>query len=277
MWSDLDPENWPAGARPEIHELLQQIYGDAPVGESGTIAQVYDIDAPEIEPKASVLVTDADASQVSSVIDAAGGNSLVIQGPPGTGKSQTITNIIANAMWQGKSVLFVSEKMAALNVVKNRLDHMDLGLYCLEVHSAKASKAQVLQAIRERMNAPRLRANEKEIESARESLRHARQRLTEFASVMNSSAGSTGLTTHDVLWGDSSRTALPSSVPPEALEFRFSDPLSIDRFKLAELRGAGKALDDHAAGMGAFAEPAQQPWARRGQPQLEPLRPPESD
>jgi hypothetical protein len=177
MWSDLDPENWPAGARPEIHELLQQIYGDAPVGESGSIAEVHDIDAPEIEPQAPVLVTDADASQVSAVIDAAGGSSLVIQGPPGTGKSQTITNIIANAMWQGKSILFVSEKMAALNVVKNRLDHMDLGLYCLEVHSAKASKAQVLQAIRERMNAPRSRANEKEIESARESLRQARQRL----------------------------------------------------------------------------------------------------
>lgn len=260
MWNDLNPENWPAGARPEVHELLQQIYGDAAVGESGTIAEVHDIDAPEIELKAPVLVTDADASQVSAVIDAAGGTSLVIQGPPGTGKSQTITNIIANAMWQGKSVLFVSEKMAALNVVKNRLDHMDLGLYCLEVHSAKASKAQVLHALRERMNAPRLRSNAQEIESARESLRQARQRLTEYATVMNSPAGSTGLTTHDVLWGNSTRAALPASVPPEALECRFSDPLSIDRFKLAELKGAGKALDDHAAGMGAFAEPAQQPW-----------------
>jgi hypothetical protein len=75
--------------------LLQQIYGDAAVGELNTHASVHDIDHPDVEPQAPVLVTDADASQVSAVIDAAGGTSLVIQGPPGTGKSQTITNIIA--------------------------------------------------------------------------------------------------------------------------------------------------------------------------------------
>jgi hypothetical protein len=97
-------------------------------------------------------------------------------------------------------------------------------------------------------------SNAQEIERARESLRDARQRLTEYAGVMNSPAGQTGLTTHDVLWGDSSRATLPKSVPPSALEFRFADPLALDRFKLAELKGAAKALDDHAAAMGAFAD-----------------------
>jgi very-short-patch-repair endonuclease len=260
MWSDLDPERWPATARPDRHELLHQIYGDAPVGELNTLAAVHDIDHPDVEPQAPALVTDADASQVSAVIDAAGGTSLVIQGPPGTGKSQTITNIIANAMWQGKSILFVSEKMAALSVVKDRLDHMGLGLFCLEVHSAKASKAQVLQAIKERMDAGRLGSNAEEIERARDALRQARQRLTDYARVMNSPAGETGLTTHEIFWGDSSRATLPDGVPPSALSFRFKEPLAIDRFKRAELKGAGKALDDHAAAMGAFAEPARQPW-----------------
>ncbi len=264
MWSDLDPLRWPVGARPEAHELLRQIYGDAPVGDLNTIAEIRDIDHPDVERKSPALVTDADASQVSAVIDAAEGVSLVIQGPPGTGKSQTITNIIANAMWEGKSILFVSEKMAALNVVKNRLDHMGLGLYCLEVHSSKASKTLALQSIKERMSAPRPPSNADEIESARDSLREARQKLTEYAAVMNSPAGRSGLTTHDVLWGDSSRSTLPDSVPPAAMEFRFPDPLMIDRFKLEEFRGAGKALDDHAAAMGPMAEPAQQPWRGTG-------------
>jgi len=156
---------------------------------------VHDIDHPEVELQAPVLVTDADASQVSAVIDAAAGNSLVIQGPPGTGKSQTITNIIANAVWQGKSILFVSEKMAALGVVKDRLDHMGLGLFCLEVHSAKASKAQVLKALKERMDAGRVRSNAEEIERARTALQEARQRLTDYAGVINAPAGDTGLTT----------------------------------------------------------------------------------
>ena len=66
-------------------------------------------------------------------------------------------------MWQGKSILFVSEKMAALGVVKDRLDHMGLGLFCLEVHSAKASKAQVLHALKERMDAGRIRSNAEEM------------------------------------------------------------------------------------------------------------------
>lgn len=260
MWNDLDPERWPPAARPDEHELLQQIFGDVPVGELNVLAPVHDIDHPELEAQAPVLVTDADASQVSAVIDAAGGASLVIQGPPGTGKSQTITNIIANAMWQGKSILFVSEKMAALRVVKDRLDHMNLGVFCLEVHSAKASKAQVLQSIKARMDAARLGSNAGEIERARDSLRQARQRLTDYAGVMNTPAGETGLTTHDVLWGDSSRAVLPEGVPLGVMDFRFKDPFTIDRFKRAELKAAGKALDDHAAAMGAFAEPSRQPW-----------------
>ena len=77
---------------------------------------------------------------------------------------------------------------------------------------------------------------------------------------MNAPAGDTGLTTHDILWGDASRAVLPNGVPPAAVEFRFPGPVSIDRFKLRELKSAGKALDDQAVAMGAFAEPARQPW-----------------
>ena len=114
MWSDLDPDNWPDESRPEKHELLQEIYGDVAADSSKNTADLYDVDHPEMERKAPAIIIDADASQLSAVIDVADGKNVVIQGPPGTGKSQAITNIIANAMWQGKSVLFVSEKMAAL-------------------------------------------------------------------------------------------------------------------------------------------------------------------
>ncbi len=259
MWSDLDSESWPAACRPEIHPLLEQIYGDVVGEHSDAIAPVYDVDHPELEQQAPALVTDADASQLSAVIDAASGRNLVIQGPPGTGKSQAITNIIANALWHGQTILFVSEKMAALRVVKDRLDHMGLGAFCLEVHSAKASKTLVLKAIRERMECPRQLFHAQEIERARDALRQARGRLTEYATLINSPAGGTGLTIHQVLWGDFTRGALPDGVPEATLQFRLADPLAIDRFKLADLVGAGKALDDLAASMGA-ARPSEQPW-----------------
>ncbi|MHC2722196.1 very-short-patch-repair endonuclease [Bradyrhizobium diazoefficiens] len=260
MWSDLDSSRWPAEARPEAHPLLGQVYGDVVGEHADNVAPVYDVDEPQLESQAPALVIEADASQLSAVIDATTGKNLVIQGPPGTGKSQAITNIIANALWHGKTVLFVSEKMAALKVVKDRLDHMGLGLYCLEVHSAKASKASVLKSIRERMETPRSVANVQEVESAREALRQARHRLTEYASLMNSSAGTTGLSVHQVLWGDFTRAGQEPAPPKPTAEFRLPDVLNIDRFKLAELVGVGRALDDWAAGMGTAAEPAHQPW-----------------
>src|SRR5258708_27171233 len=76
------------------------------------------------------------------------GKNLVIQGPPGTGKSQTITNIIAGAVQRGKRVLFIAEKMAALEVVHQRLVERKLAPICLELHSRKSSKQQVLEQIK---------------------------------------------------------------------------------------------------------------------------------
>ena len=75
------------------------------------------------------------------------GSNLVVQGPPGTGKSQTISNIIANALAVGKRVLFLAEKQAALEVVKRRLDRAKLGDFCLELHSDKVSPKAVVASL----------------------------------------------------------------------------------------------------------------------------------
>lgn len=268
MWSDLDPASWPVHAKPEGHALIRQIYGEAPVGEAEALAPVHDVDRPEIEAKAPAIVIEVDASQLSAVIDAAEGKNLVIQGPPGTGKSQTITNIIANAMAKSKSVLFVSEKMAALNVVKNRLDDMGLGLFCLEVHSAKASKMQVLKSLKERMQTRRRRVDGDESKKALDALHAARKRLTEYVTLLNGPAGQTGVTIHDILWGDFTRSELLESVPPSVSEFRFPEPLAIDRFKLADLVSLGRALDNQSAAMDDTAEPSRQPWRGLGNTNL---------
>ncbi len=89
----------------------------------------------------------ADSSQWEAIASSQTGKSFVLHGPPGTGKSQTITNIIANALYEGKRVLFVAEKQAALSVVKKRLDSLGLGDFCLELHSNKTNKADVLQKL----------------------------------------------------------------------------------------------------------------------------------
>jgi very-short-patch-repair endonuclease len=92
---------------------------------------------------------DADSSQLAAIFASEGRASFVLQGPPGTGKSQTITNIIAHTLGLGKTVLFVAEKLAALSVVKQRLDKVGLGPFCLELHSNKARKADVIRQLGE--------------------------------------------------------------------------------------------------------------------------------
>lgn len=92
-------------------------------------------------------VVDADSSQSEAISMAVSGKSFVLQGPPGTGKSQTITNMIAECLLNGKRVLFVSEKLAALSVVYEKLKKAGLEEFCLELHSHKANKNRVIEEL----------------------------------------------------------------------------------------------------------------------------------
>jgi len=96
------------------------------------------------------LIFDADSSQHSAILDAVEGKSGVIEGPPGTGKSQTITNLIAAFLWEGKTVLFVSEKLAAMQVVMSRLKKAGLSDFALELHSNKTGKKKFVDDIHNR-------------------------------------------------------------------------------------------------------------------------------
>ena len=93
------------------------------------------------------LPLDADSSQIAAIVAATEGRSFVMYGPPGTGKSQTISNLIAHLLSDGKTVLFVSQKATALEVVRRRLERAGLGPFCLELHSAKAQKSEVLKQL----------------------------------------------------------------------------------------------------------------------------------
>jgi len=142
IYHDLDSEKWPDDKKPYDHEILKALFGNGFEEAQPTIGDEHHLDQ---ESNADELfnVVDADSSQVIAMLAVHEGRNMVIQGPPGTGKSQTITNIIANAIGNGKKVLFVAEKMAALEVVKRRLDSVSLGEACLELHSHKSNKREL--------------------------------------------------------------------------------------------------------------------------------------
>jgi len=197
---DLDPENWPKDGRKSAlltHPVVKQVFEGKPKEGDRQYAEEHSIDE---HPEANLpLVYDADSSQHSALIDVLAGKSLVIEGPPGTGKSQTITNLIAASLQAGKKVLFVAEKMAALEVVKSRLARAHLDPFILELHSNKTSKKQVLEELGRRMNlkVPR-HADLPDLLVAQE---EKRQELKAYAELMNTRIGNVlELTVHQVMW-----------------------------------------------------------------------------
>ena len=125
-------------------------------------------------------VIDADSSQIEAIELAKTGTSFVLQGPPGTGKSQTITNIIAECLSDNKKVLFVSEKLAALNVVFDKLKQAGLEDFCLELHSYKSNRKAVIDNLCKTLRAGVSTVSSKaEIEIAQKKL--AQQQLDNYA------------------------------------------------------------------------------------------------
>ena len=125
-------------------KILQNRSVRALLGEDVSSTEESDGDKTMAEKQSLYCVVDADSSQTEAIEMAREGKSFVLQGPPGTGKSQTITNIIAECLACGKKVLFVSEKLAALNIVYDNLKKVGLEEFCLELHSHKANKKEVI-------------------------------------------------------------------------------------------------------------------------------------
>jgi len=142
MWRDLT-DQWPAFmANPVVRHLVETTGAtfDDPAGAESD---------PPIDESRLHLPIPADGSQMQAIVMAEQGYSFVLEGPPGTGKSQTITNLIATAVAGGRSVLFVAEKQAALDVVKRRLGEVGLAPFALDLHGRKQSINAIRQQLRE--------------------------------------------------------------------------------------------------------------------------------
>lgn len=186
MFNDLDPSVWPEGKQPSDHPVLGQLLGEGFTGESPAVVEGAHLDS-VIAPGDIRFVRDADSTQTLAILEAKAGRNLVIQGPPGTGKSQTITNIIAELLGCGKTVLFVAEKMAALEVVKRRLDENHLGDAVLELHSHKATKQSVLKELARTLGQgqPVAKSGAGEIDA----LKKARDELNAYCEAVNAPIG----------------------------------------------------------------------------------------
>lgn len=196
LYHDLDTDLWPEDEQPGNHPVLQSLFGEGFNEGAPAVSEDAFIDT---ETTAHELhqVVDADGSQLLAMLAVQEGRNLVIQGPPGTGKSQTITNLIANAIGEGKKVLFVAEKMAALEVVKRRLDSIQLGDACLELHSHKANKKELHQELRRtlELGKPAILQLQQEVTL----LNDYRKELNDYAITVNTPIAQSNLTPQQVM------------------------------------------------------------------------------
>ncbi|MBI4728048.1 MAG: DUF3320 domain-containing protein [Acidobacteria bacterium] len=202
--------------------------------------ETLDQDAP---PEEMVSILDADASQRQCIVAARSGHSFVMDGPPGTGKSQTIANIIAELLAHEKTVLFVSEKAAALEVVHSRLAHAGLAEFVLALHSHKATRREVAaelgRALRSHPRPPQDMA-----EADRQRLIERRKELSAYARGLNEVREPLHRSLHDAIGRVAKLRDLPS---PPAASIPF-DSLSPQRFA---------ALVDLAAALGRVWGPVE--------------------
>ncbi|MBQ9165525.1 MAG: AAA family ATPase, partial [Oscillospiraceae bacterium] len=175
MWNDM---------RNRASELLRNKIV-ASLVEGRLTWEAGELNAPDKVPEDEALLPiPADASQLFAIQAAGRGESFVLHGPPGTGKSQTITALIANALAKGKTVLFVAEKMAALEVVQNRLEKIGLDPFCLELHSNKSRKRDVLDQLKKATEVTKETSLEEYLQRA-EQISALRAELDDYAQALH--------------------------------------------------------------------------------------------
>ncbi len=180
MYNDLNPDAWAENVDLTKNELIQAIFN--PAKNDQEAFREEDIDS-QLEYRSMYQVLDADSSQIAAIQDVKAGRNLVVEGPPGTGKSQTIVNLIAELLAEGKSVLFVSEKMAALDVVKDRLTAVGLGKFVLELHSHKTRRKKFLKDLQKATN---VRAQEPlNIDHTIRKLETLRRQLDDYSQIIH--------------------------------------------------------------------------------------------
>lgn len=191
MYRDLDPSTWPDAKGLLGHDVLLRLLGESGFERDGSkYSNAQPLDD-QVRDRPPMHVVDADSTQTLAILDAFDGHNMIIQGPPGTGKSQTIVNLISAAVSEGKRVLFVSEKMAALDVVKRRLDAVGVGGPCLELHSNRTNKKTILDQLKLTVFHCRNSAGSK---AGVERLAELRDRLNAYCKAVNEPIGNSGET-----------------------------------------------------------------------------------
>ena len=250
IYQDLDRNGWPTGHGLVAHGNIRTLLAQSGVSDI-PYAENREIDADEWAAEVPILIYDADSSQHSAIVDVLSGKNLTIFGPPGTGKSQTIANAIAAAIMAGKRVLFVAEKLTALEVVEDRLEKAGLGPFCFNLHAQGLKSSRVRRSLEERVAMPRPDFDSSRYDQQRQAWTKQRDGLRTYARVMGAKVGNFGETVHDVLWRTVDRMGSDAGLPPAVSAAQLANVEEVTPAKVEEARSC---IDRLAHAEGEFTE-----------------------
>lgn len=258
IYTDLDWDAWPDDDTLSKHDGIRQLMSETGVADVG-YAEGHDIDGDQTALRFPTLICDADSSQHNAIVDALDKGNLTIYGPPGTGKSQTITNLIAAALDAGKTVLFVAEKLTALDVVHKKLCEAGLDRFCFVLHSGGIRREAVRQALRQRVDAMPPDFDQATYENLRNDWETQRNALKLYASVMGDRIGELGITVHEVLWEEIRRREAGKSLSPTIAMIRLPKTEAL-ALTANGLQGTKRKIYNLMSAHEALGESGARPW-----------------
>ncbi|MPZ14159.1 MAG: DUF3320 domain-containing protein [Chloroflexi bacterium] len=254
MYQDLGTLADAAVANPVVARLAGAVraQADNPGDDGASELLGDDLDAYLVHDVIPIPVFPTDSSQLEALTYARAGKHLVVHGPPGTGKSQTITTLIADSLGQGKTVLFVSAKMAALEVVHDRLIAAGFGRFCLEAHSTKAGKTRIIDELRSTLDVSTNRTVRGEHADLQRYL-DLRTALNQAVMELHQKRQVLGRTIYEGI----GQFGLREAFPAVSARLPWSDPLAVTP---GQLQQAGDVLTDLKAEAATFSARDSHPW-----------------
>lgn len=249
LWRDLGPDKGVL-EQPLVRRFFEGRQATEPVVSTDAIEQLDE------RTTTTPLVYDADSSQHAVIESVAAGSNLLVEGPPGTGKSQTIANIIGACLAAGKSVLFVSEKLAALEVVRSKLEKAGLGEFCLELHSHKTSKRQIIDDLLRRLDVSNARSSLSDADALLAGIEKEKATLATCSRLWQTRAGASKLSIGEAM--------LAASRWRVDLEAFYSNGIVPDAIDVFRLPSAGELSQDWLAAALGVATQLTATWASTG-------------
>ena len=258
LYHDLDTQRADFSEFPIVSEIMVGKVSD-PSNRSSDFSE-EDVDSHVGQNLVPHIVLDADSSQFISLLKVANNENVALEGPPGSGKSQTIVNAIANAIFSGKKVLFVAQKVTALEVVFSRLQSLGLHQFVLPLMGGHGNTDEFYEAVEERM-AMQSSSSSRDLDNLKAQYESHKDKLSDYIDILTRSVTGTGMTVHQVLGVTVANSEVIRKLPLELQSIRVHPDQLVKDFGPSDIDSMATQVADWCLRLEKNKIHASSPWA----------------